>query len=174
MNFGDLTQVITLPSHLSNAFESRSRFRKNAWRLKSGLLPCQLKLCPSPFLNIFWLILRCCSFPICNKRLRHSCGRYSPAVLSDTCAHRFLTVCQSELLRLRAALHEVSTVFICNLFLSIVCRRHFRFPVRSSCFNSLQRLAAAAAAHDALQREALEGGTSPRVAKSKKKSAPSK
>lgn len=64
--------------------------------------------------------------------------------------------------------------FICNLFLSIVCRRHFRFPVRSSCFNSLQRLAAAAAAHDALQREALEGGTSPRVAKSKKKSAPSK
>ena len=122
MNFGDLTQVLTLPSHLSNAFESRSRFRKNAWRLKSGLLPCQLKLCPSPFVkHLFWLILRCCSFPICNKRLRHSCGRYSPAVLSATCAHRFLTVCQSELLRLRAALHEVSTVFICNLLLSIVC-----------------------------------------------------
>ena len=52
MNFGDLTQVLTLPSHLSNAFESRSRFRKNAWRLNSGLLPCQLKLCPSPFLTI--------------------------------------------------------------------------------------------------------------------------
>ena len=59
-------------------------------------------------------------------------------------------------------------------FVSIVCRRQFRFPVRSSCSNSLQRLAAAAAAHDALQREALEGGTSPRVEKSKKKSAPAK
>ncbi len=75
---------------------------------------------------------------------------------------------QSELRRLRAVLHEVKLR---------PPQTYLRLHVFCCCSisNTYQRLSAAAAAHDALQREALEGQASSRApVKIKRKSTASK
>jgi hypothetical protein len=84
--------------------------------------------------------------------------RCPPVIILD-----FSLVLQAELRRLRAALHEVSARHELLAALSLLHLKSY----------SHQRLTAAAADHDALQREALEGGTTTRSSGKTKRKTPS-